>query len=221
MEFILNSNNYIFTSALVLMLFIALLEGLMSLFGAGMSTMLESIIPDMDIDTDISGDSDLALSRFFTWIKIKKVPILMLIVIFLTSFGIVGLIFQSFIFDIFGIFLNQWLVTIPTLAISIYMLNLLGGLIAKVLPKDETSSISNDDLIGYIATITLGKAKKGYPAEAKTQDNFGQTHYFMIEPDSDDITFIQGQKVLILGKIKSYYFATDKIPNKLKEKEEI
>jgi len=217
-EFIFHPHNDIFSSALILMLFISLLEGLMSIFGAGVSTMLEKVMPSFDIDGDIGGDSspNIALSKFFNWIRVKKVPVLMLIVIFLTAFGIVGLSIQSFVFNTFGSFWNQWIVAIPTLFIALYMLNILGGWISKILPKDETSSISSDDLIGHIATITLGKASQGSPAEAKTQDQHGQTHYFMVEPNQEEVTFSQGQEVLILAKNGIHYLATDKIPDKLR-----
>jgi|GEM_PF-2235387 len=72
-EFLLYPDNYIFTSALILMLFISLLEGLMSIFGAGISTMLESFFPSFDIDGDISsdGNSQIALSKFFNWIRVN------------------------------------------------------------------------------------------------------------------------------------------------------
>jgi len=189
----------------------------MSIFGAGISTMLENFFPSFDIDGDIAADSNpnIALSKFFNWIRVKRVPILMLIVIFLTAFGIVGLSIQAAIFNTFGSFWSQWLIAVPTLIISFYMLNLIGGWIAKILPKDETSSISSDELIGHIATITIGKATKGSPAEAKTQDKHGQTHYFMVEPDSETLTFIQGQKILIIAKNETLYIATDEIPDKL------
>ena len=148
---------------------------------------------------------------------VKSVPVLMLIVIFLTSFGIVGLSIQAMIVNSFGGFWSQWLIAIPTLVIALYMLNLIGGWIAKILPKDETSSISSHELVGHIATITLGKATKGSPAEAKTQDQHGQTHYFMVEPNSEKVTFTQGQKVLIVAQNDIIYIATDEIPDKLQD----
>jgi hypothetical protein len=100
--------------------------------------------------------------------------------------------------------------------VSIFSLRIFGGLIAKLLPKDETSSISNNDLIGHIAIITLGKAIKGSPAEAKVKDQSGQVHYFMVEPENENDIFMQGEKVLISSQNEKLFFAIKDIPEKLK-----
>lgn len=217
-EFLFNSNNIIFAVAIILMLLISFLEGLLVIIGAGLSDMIDSLIPDFesDMEIDLETDTGYTLTKFFGWIRLKQVPILMLLVIFLTSFGLIGLMIQSILLTLFSTLSFQYIVAIPTFIASIFSLRVLGGMVAKILPKDETSSISKDDLIGYTAIITLGKAIKGFPAEAKTTDKFGQTHYFMIEPENNEETFIQGDKVLISGQDNKVFFATKDIPEKLK-----
>ena len=44
-------------------------------------------------------------------------------------------------------------------------------------------------MVGSYATIIRGEAKRGQPAEAKTYDLRGRTHYVLIEPDDagDDL----------------------------------
>lgn len=140
----------------------------------------------------------------------------MLVVIFLTSFGLIGLLIQAILFNFIGTLWLQYLVVIPAFIFAITSLRIFGGLIAKFLPKDETSSISNNDLIGYIAIITLGKATKGSPAEAKIKDQSGQVHYFMVEPENENDIFMQGEKVLISGQNEKLFFAIKDIPEKLK-----
>lgn len=213
-DFLFNSNNIIFTSALILMMFIALLEGVLVLIGVGLSNTFDSLIPDFDTEFDV--DTGYSLSKFFGWIRLKQVPILMLVVIFLTSFGLIGLLIQAILFNFIGTLWLQYLVVIPAFIFAITSLRIFGGLIAKFLPKDETSSISNNDLIGYIAIITLGKATKGSPAEAKIKDQSGQVHYFMVEPENENDIFMQGEKVLISGQNEKLFFAIKDIPEKLK-----
>ncbi len=215
-DFLFIDQNIIFTSALVLMIFIALLEGVFVLIGMGLSDMLDSLIPDFDTDLDFDIDTGYSLSKFFGWIRIKKVPILMLLVIFLTSFGLIGLFLQSLLFNFIGIIWLQYIVLIPTFIFSIISLRIFGGIVAKILPKDETSSISNTELIGHIGTITLGKAIKGSPAEAKVRDQSGQLHYFMVEPENENEVFMQGEKVLISGQNEKLFFAIKDIPEKMK-----
>jgi hypothetical protein len=213
-DFLFTSNNIIFTSALILMIFIAVLEGILVLIGVGLSNTFDSLIPDFDTELDV--DTEYSLSKFFGWIRLKQVPILMLFVIFLTSFGLIGLLIQATLFNIIGILWLQYLVVIPAFIFAIISLRIFGGLIAKLLPKDETSSISNNDLIGHIAIITLGKAIKGSPAEAKVKDQSGQVHYFMVEPENENDIFMQGEKVLISGQNEKLFFAIKDIPEKLK-----
>ncbi|XPV67844.1 MAG: YqiJ family protein [Halarcobacter sp.] len=215
-DFLFNSNNIIFTGALILMIFIALLEGAFVLIGLGLSDMLDSLIPDFDTDLDFDVDTEFSLTKFFGWIRLKEVPIMMLLVIFLTSFALIGLLIQAVLYSFLGILWLQYIVLIPTFICSIISLRIFGGIVAKILPKDETSSISKNELIGHIAIITLGKAKKGSPAEAKVRDQSGQVHYFMIEPENENDVFLQGEKVLISGQNEKLFFAIKDIPEKLK-----
>lgn len=63
-DFLFNSNNIIFTGALILMIFIALLEGAFVLIGLGLSDMLDSLIPDFDTDLDFDVDTEFSLTKF-------------------------------------------------------------------------------------------------------------------------------------------------------------
>lgn len=69
-DFLFNSNNIIFTSALILMMFIALLEGVLVLIGVGLSNTFDSLIPDFDTELDV--DTGYSLSKFFGWIRLNR-----------------------------------------------------------------------------------------------------------------------------------------------------
>lgn len=202
-ELITAGENQIFVVALAVMLFIALIEGVATVMGAGVSSMLEGLLPelDADVDLDIALDtpqsSPPAFTRFLSWLRIGQVPILMLIVVFLTAFGLVGLTVQSAVRGAFGAFLPQWAAFVPALLISLPFVRLLGGLLAIAMPKDETTAVAESTFVGRIATVTLGTAKLDSPAQAKLTDEHGQTHYLMVEPDSSGIEFAEGTKVLI------------------------
>lgn len=75
------------------------------------------------------------------------------------------------------------------------------ALIAKIIPKDETTAIQIDDLIGRTAQIVLGEAKPNSPAQAKVKDQFGQIHYILVEPEFD-LVFHQGQDVILTQRTK-------------------
>jgi len=81
----------------------------------------------------------------------------------------------------------------------------LGALLAQIVPKDETSAVSESSLIGRTATIGNGVARRGLAAQARVKDSMGRTHYLMVEPDLDDDVFDEGTQVLIVRKAGAFY----------------
>ena len=203
LEFITTTENFPFTFALALMLVIALLEGVATLLGAGVSHAIDALLPDFNLEIDVpdlDAASPDALSKLLSWVRIGRVPALMLLVIFLASFGLSGFALQSFWQNLNGNFLPSYIASIPALVVTLPSLRFLGGALAKLLPQTETAAIAEDSLIGRIATITLGEAKTGSPAEAKLIDKYDTTHYVMVEPDIDKDSFKKGDSVLLVKR---------------------
>ncbi|MCW7754398.1 YqiJ family protein [Desulfobotulus sp. H1] len=206
-ELLLASENMAFSTALAIMLLIGILEGTASLIGAGSSSFFDSLIPDLDAGTADFGGST---GRFLVWLRIGQVPVLVILILFLTSFGLTGLMLQAAVASLFGSFLPGWLAAIPVLVLSFFLTRFLGGLLHRIIPKDETLAVSRASLIGRVAVITLGTASRGNPAEAKTKDIYGRMHYFLVEPDRDEDVFSTGNEVLIVSLTNHIYRA---IPN--------
>lgn len=220
LEFLTAGPNMPFTVALAVMLGIAVLEGLMTLVGFGLSHAIESIVPDMDLDADlhlhldadldhgVHGDigSHSALSRLLTWFRVGEVPVLMLFVVFLTAFGLIGLGIQGFVNGLSGHMMPAIVASIPAVLLALPVVRVMGSIIARIMPKDETEVVSRADLIGLIGVITLGKARRGHPAEARVQDIHGTSHYVMVEPDTED-EFNQGEQILLVREAGSLFKA--------------
>lgn len=81
----------------------------------------------------------------------------------------------------------------------------LGALIAHIIPRDETSAVSEQSLVGRVAVISGGTARRGLAAQARVRDAHGRTHYVMVEPDVDDQTFGEGTPVLVVRKAGPFY----------------
>ncbi|MCW8945768.1 MAG: YqiJ family protein [Sedimenticola sp.] len=209
-EFLISSENMPFTVSLVLMLSLAVLEGVASLLGFGISNMLDTLSPDIEIEPTIATDLDLgvasdidspsALSRFWGWLRIGKVPLLILLIIFLTSFGLSGLAMQTLVKGMYGSLLPGIVIAIPAFLITLPIVRGLGSVLNKIMPRDETDAVTEESLVGLIATITLGTAKLHSPAEAKVRDVHGTTHYVMVEPDAEKVEFKSGSSVLLVQK---------------------
>ena len=76
----------------------------------------------------------------------------------------------------------------------------------KILPKDETTAIHIEELIGRTAIIILGDARANSPAQAKVQDQYGHTHYVLVEPANGEI-LKQGQSVILMDKTRNGFQA--------------
>jgi len=217
-DFLTAANNLPFSVALAVMFGIALLEGLTTLVGFGLSHAIESLLPDLELDADLDVDlhsevhadvhgdigSSSALSNLLSWLRVGQVPVLMLLVVFLTAFGLIGFTLQAFVHNLSGAMLPASIASIPTFVLALPVVRVMGSLIAKIMPKDETEAVSRDSLIGRIAVITLGSARQGNPAEARVRDLHGTAHYVMVEPDTEE-EFKQGDQVILVSQAGSLF----------------
>jgi hypothetical protein len=192
--------------------------------------MIESFLPDLDLDADADftphADMDLhadgaahpgpdhpdALSRGIAtqalgWLRIGQVPFLVVLVVFLTIFGLEGLLIQALYRSVTGQLLPGAVASALSLLGSAPLVRWTTGGLAKVMPRDETEVVSERSFIGKTAVITLGCARKKHPAQAKLRDRYGTTHYVMVEPDLEEDEFLQGEKVLIVRQTGCGYTA--------------
>ena len=222
LSFVLHDSNLPFAIALALMLGIALLEGAGALVGIGISGLIDSRLPEggieagFDIDADIDGDfaametigaSRLALSSVLGWLCIGRVPILILLIVFLTVFGLAGLAVQGAIDSVFGLLLPGFVAAVPALALALPSVRLFGRAFGRVMPGVDTTAVSRETFVGAVATIIRGKARRGRPPEAKLTDRHGQTHYLLVEPDNKRDSFAAGDEVLLVRQTGSRFRA--------------
>lgn len=206
-EFILADINIGFAVALCLVLALAILEGIGMLIGLSMVNLLDHMSP---IDLDIDVDTDLptgGLTPLLGWLCLNRLPLLIWLVLFLTSFGITGYTLNYILLNNFTVNLSEFLTYGLSFILSLYATHHIGIPLSRLLPKNETSAISNNSFNGLVATITIGTAKQGSPAEASLTDSFNQKHYVLVTPDSDNEEFNQGQQVVLVEKKESFWLA--------------
>ena len=92
-ELITAPQNSIFGIAIMLMLLLGILE-LASFMLGGINEWVDGFLPDSLTDTQAEiglnyADSGLVI-RFLSWLYVGKLPLLMLVVIFLAIFGLLG-----------------------------------------------------------------------------------------------------------------------------------
>ena len=110
-----------------------------------------------------------------------------------------------------GATLNAWLAAVPAFVVGAYSTRHLGRWLGRIFPRDHSEAASQRDLIGSYATILRGEARHGQPAEAKTTDLRGRTHYVLVEPKDETTIYSAGDRVFIVGKDRNIYRAITRI----------
>jgi len=200
-SFFISDFNLLYSCAIFFVIGLALLEGIGLLIGLSVAGALDDLFSfDVDIDATLPSGG---LSGILGWLYLSRLPVLVWLILFLTSFGIAGLSLN-------------YLVVLPTLlsfpialVAATFSCRILGRQIASIIPTNESSAISSHSFAGKIATITVGKARKGYAAEAVLNDDFHQKHYLMVEPEQQGDEFVQGTKVILIEKLPRSWLAIE------------
>jgi hypothetical protein len=222
LEFLLADGNAPFAVALGVVLVLGAVEILTALFGVGLSSLVDSVLPDFDgadiagpeVDADVDADLEAGaadadgaagashgpVAGVFSWLCLGKVPALILLIAFLAAFGLAGTLIQALTAAASGATLPGWFAAIPALAVALPATRFFGLGFARVMPKEETYAVSDQSFVGRVAVVTLGTAAADRPAEAKVKDEHGRTHYVRVAPADPAQSFPAGTTVLLRAK---------------------
>lgn len=179
-----------FGAALAIMVCLSVIEGAGLMLAHSPSHLLESVLPDLPDGAD----------GVLGWLHVGKVPLLVLFILFLGGFTVAGYVLQAAFQSVGGSPLPAWLAVIPAFLAGISTVSGVGGLLAKIIPQDESSAVSEQTLIGRAGVVIQGIARDGMAAQAKVRDAYGRAHYVMVEPDLVEETFNEGSDILLVRK---------------------
>lgn len=199
LSFLLAPENVAFSTALVLMLLIGAVEAV----GLGMG--------GADLDSDGLDNALLG------WLGVGRLPLLMLLVVALASFGLVGLAIQQVMLGATGALLPGWIAVPGAALVSLPVTSVVGRAVARIMPRDDTTAVSLDTLIGRRATVVVGIARIGSPARARAYDIHGQSHYVLVEPNTEDEQLAEGDEVLLVSREPHHFRAVGIIPRQIVE----
>lgn len=191
-----------FTLAVGLVLALALAEALSILVGASMSHWLDLAIDHPDHPEGPGG----ALGGALGWLHIGKVPMLAILVIFLASFAVAGFVLQLVAEASLGGFVPPVVAVAIAGVVGIAAVRVLGRALGRLVPRDESSAVTDASLVGRIGTVVIGTARAGRPAEARLIDEHGSSHYVMVEPDSPGEALEKGTSVLLVRHLRGRHF---------------
>jgi hypothetical protein len=191
-----------FSIAVGLLIGIAVAEAVALLIGA---SLLHGGSGDFVAENDSFPDGALG------WLHFGRLPILVIVVIFLACFALAGFISQFAVRAVIG-FALPLPVALPVAAVlGVAGIRLFGGVLSRIVPRDETSAVTDASLVGRVGSVVIGTARAGKPAQARVRDQFGTQHYVMVEPEEAGQTLEAGDSVLLVRHLQGRRFHA--IPN--------
>lgn len=201
-EFLLAPETATFAAAIALVLALAVAEAVGLVFGAAPSSVVDQALPDLGAEADGPEPGGL-----LSWLGIGRAPLLVVMILFLTAFGLSGFALQTLARAAFGGALPLLAAVPAALIAATPMTGFFTRLLPRGLQSGETEAVSAESFVGRVATILRGEARQGMPAEARVKDAFGKTHYVRIEPDLETETLEQGAEALIVSRRGPVYRA--------------
>lgn len=229
-EYFLAPGSTPFTAALLIMAGLFLFELLALFKGLGINEAIDDfVVSSVDLPDDVFDVGELTtgetasgiegsstpeggslIGRLLAWLYVGRVPVLMVLVVFLTIFGLAGLIIQSMLRQSIGMAVPGVIAAPAVFFLTLPMVRWCTGGLARVLPKEETSAVSTATFVGKTAVVVGGNARQGLPAQARLIDRFRTTHYVLVEPEDENDVLEQGSLVLLVRRINGKFSA---IPN--------
>lgn len=201
-EVLSHTDNTIFSFCLALMFILSFFEIILFIMGFGISSVFDSMFPDLDlIETPALGKLGVCLS----WLCFGQIPPYFFLLLFLAVFGTVGTLLQYGFFSVVGSPIAFWIALPISFVASIPFVRLGVSLIKKLMPKEDTTVLNEEDFIGKIVNITLGQATYETPAQAKYIDKYGQSHYLMVASASKQKKFNSTQDLIVVKKEKHLF----------------
>lgn len=199
-DVLLSPANFWFSIALFAVFLVFILELISTVFGISLLGLGDDV-------ADFDGEGFLSTS-FASWLNINKVPFLVYLIVLMTFFGLSGLIINGLSASILNTTFPSLVSVLLAFAIGLFITAKTVRLISNLLPNVESSALSSDDFLGSVAEITIGKASRGNPAEAKFTDHYSQPHFVLVEPFEDHELFSQGERVILVQKNEHSWLAT-------------
>lgn len=197
---LLEPHNMPFAAALAIMLVLAIVQMI------GVADFGDA---DVDLDVDGEGMPDVGMfDGLLTLLGIGRIPLTIWLALFLLMFAGIGLSIQELATSLTGGPLFSWLAALIAGVAALPVTGLFARPLGRIMPKDHTTAVSTESLVGRRATISIGVARAGSPARARVKDIHGQTHRVMVEPHEESSELHEGDEVLLVRREGNQFYVT-------------
>ena len=126
------------------------------------------------IDNSLGGDHHGG-TGIFSWLNAGGVPILVLLLLSLGLFSIAGFLIQIVAHAAWGL-LPAAPAAIAAFVLAMPAVRLSSGLVARIVPRDETYAVEPAELVGRSAEVTVGPLDQGLPGRVRIKDQHSNWH---------------------------------------------
>lgn len=140
------------------------------------------------------------------WLNAGRVPLLILIMIMLGSFGALGYMIEGVSHSFVG-WLPTFMAAVPAFIVTIPVTRRVSLLVSKVVPRDETYVVEAGSLVGQTGIIVTGPLAPNTIARVKVKDAHGNHHFPWVRTKDPNLKLDNGDHVLLVEHIGSEYLA--------------
>lgn len=182
-------------------------------FAVALALLVLLVIVQVTGISDFLGDADGhdaeldAGSALASVTGLGALPFVVWLSFFLATFGLVGLSLQQLVTSFFGAPFGPGAATAMGLLAAWPVNTVITRLLGRVWPRDETTAVPVDALLGRKGTIEIGRATRGSAARAQVRDVHGQVHLVMVEPHEDSAVLGEGCEILLVRRDGETFYA--------------
>ena len=175
--------------------------GVLALLAVVQAIGLGDVLGDADADIDLDADGEVGLGGAVAGVLgLGRLPLMIWLAVLLADFALVGLSGQQLVEELTGSMLPPWSAGLLALVGALPLTGLLARPLARIVPRDETTAVPIDSLVGRRGRIVIGRATRGSPARTAVADAHGHLHHVMAEPPDAGTVLTEGEDVLLTAR---------------------
>ncbi|WP_349642753.1 OB-fold-containig protein [Bradyrhizobium lablabi] len=157
-------------------------------------------------DVDIDADHHTGLGGLFLWINAGRLPLLILIILALGLFSIIGFLLYAIAHGL-GVNLPTAIAALVAAAGSIPLIRSTSRGIARIIPRDESYAVNENDFVGHVGEVTVGPLDQGLPGRVRLKGVFGNWHSVAARASHDSNVLPVGASVLLVDRDAKSFIA--------------
>lgn len=174
-----------FSVAALVLLGLVTIEVIGGLFGQSPSSLI-----------DDWGGGELA-DGALGWLNLGRVPLLIVVMVMLVLFAAGGMLLQTVAARTIGI-LPGLVASFCAGGFTLAMTPVVSRAISRILPREETYALADEDLIGRVGTVTVGPLEAHVIGKISVTDGHGNRHFPRVRPADPGERIETGAHVLIV-----------------------